>query len=1290
MIKFRHIFLFFIVFLSSPGYTQSFRDSVHKDRPQAVNLKVGETSQNVIQIEFPDLKTSLTSVQGKTYSKIHIQDCGYIHNEGMPQLPLYSGIYETSETADFEIIILDSAIYSYSAQELGIEYEIVPVPFHPQVGQVSEKKQVRNDQVYSHNKFFPETLYKISRTGKLRDKNLVRIEFFPVQYNPVSKEFRVVESIRLALVSKSKDDFIDSNLKITKQEDVFTRVTSFDPPVYLVIGPDEFQNTAGPLLDWKRQKGYKVQWANVENIGPDTLSIKFYIKQIFNTSNLQHVLLIGDVQYVPAYVGKFALNPHVPHMTDYLYTTMDGYDDLFPDIFIGRLPALNTAQLKTMVDKSLAYEKCIGADLNWRNHAAFVASKDQSFHELAEKGHRTVINDYCRPIGMVCDSIWAFYNDNTEQLSQAVQQGTGMVVYSGHGNKVYWNDLRTNGSYFSLVDIYYFQNIEKYPPVLSFGCDAGDFNETECLGESWLRFENTGASLFLGATDLAFWYEDYYYQKKLFEAAAEPDLNNFAEISQTALLHLYARGYSHAEYYFEIYNILGDPDLPVALGIPDSFLVSVPDTISSGSRSLALDISNQNGPVENIWAAVTQNNQLVASASSINGNAELFFTGPVDESAPLLLTLTKRGFVPFQKEIAFPAEFQVTIVPDTVKINNSTLIKLYVKDQADQPRAHVQCYIKGIGPNAVYQSATNESGIADFTVSFPYGQNLSVYGNETGNSYYQFNVELPVTGGTDLTSPQVNITNDSVNVDDKFIPYLTGNLEINTQPAVEKIYLKGCGLDTVFENSFVRVFPRETGQIQVWGARSGYNLLETIIPVDYEYGTVRGTLTDSVTLVPLAHVPVHLVYLADNKKYTVYSGSSGVFAFADFCQVGHYKIFVEQFGYRKFEKSFYLQKDENVENIVLTPRSTITIQGTVTLASADNYSGVDVCVMGQNICTLTDDQGRFVLQNVVPDTLNIKAFKDGYKSETINVVAYEGNDIQGLSIELETGISELFADFEENNGYFTATEDWSWGTPGPGLYDMGPESASSGKKVWGTVLDGDYHASTHSVLKSPEISLAGYQKPVLEFMHFYHTDLTTEGIDGGNIKIKTTDDSVRNIVFPENGYTCNALDADNLFMGGEPAFSGDGKKWESVKIDLSEMINKHIFVEFHFSSDEDVNDAGWYIDDFKVYDDENSNVLTQEPVLPDHLILEQNYPNPFNAQTRFEFYIPNKRFVEIEVFNTIGQRVNTLMKSTLAAGKYKVIWNGTDTNGMSLNSGIYFIRMTTHSEYKIIKAVYIR
>ena len=81
------------------------------------------------------------------------------------------------------------------------------------------------------------------------------------------------------------------------------------------------------------------------------------------------------------------------------------------------------------------------------------------------------------------------------------------------------------------------------------------------------------------------------------------------------------------------------------------------------------------------------------------------------------------------------------------------------------------------------------------------------------------------------------------------------------------------------------------------------------------------------------------------------------------------------------------------------------------------------------------------------------------------------------------------------------------------------------------------------------------------------------------------------------------------------------------------------------------------------------------PSEPRSFRLEQNYPNPFNQTTHIGFTLQQPSSVSLQVFNTHGQLVATLVEGTWPAGTYQAAWDGRDAQGQAVSSGAYIVRL---------------
>ena len=94
-----------------------------------------------------------------------------------------------------------------------------------------------------------------------------------------------------------------------------------------------------------------------------------------------------------------------------------------------------------------------------------------------------------------------------------------------------------------------------------------------------------------------------------------------------------------------------------------------------------------------------------------------------------------------------------------------------------------------------------------------------------------------------------------------------------------------------------------------------------------------------------------------------------------------------------------------------------------------------------------------------------------------------------------------------------------------------------------------------------------------------------------------------------------------------------------------------------------------------VYDVTQSYMHLDKDLTPAEFGLEYNYPNPFNPSTRIKFSIPSDMNISINVYDVMGRQVKTILSGSHAAGRYSVIWNGSDQHGRSVSSGIYFYEL---------------
>ena len=78
---------------------------------------------------------------------------------------------------------------------------------------------------------------------------------------------------------------------------------------------------------------------------------------------------------------------------------------------------------------------------------------------------------------------------------------------------------------------------------------------------------------------------------------------------------------------------------------------------------------------------------------------------------------------------------------------------------------------------------------------------------------------------------------------------------------------------------------------------------------------------------------------------------------------------------------------------------------------------------------------------------------------------------------------------------------------------------------------------------------------------------------------------------------------------------------------------------------------------------------------PANFILSQNYPNPFNPSTNIQYAIGSKQFVQLKVYDVLGNEIATLVNEEKSPGTYEVQFNVAQDSRPAIGSGIYFYQL---------------
>ena len=277
---------------------------------------------------------------------------------------------------------------------------------------------------------------------------------------------------------------------------------------------------------------------------------------------------------------------------------------------------------------------------------------------MAEPTHDWVIDNYFTPNGYEGIRIYAAEGGNTQDVTDAVNDGCLWVVYYGHSGSSGWWDPS-----FYQNNVQALSNAGMYGVILSFSCNVGNYTLSECFGETWVRVANKGAAAVIFPSSYIYWGSQSAWEPStvlehsFYRAFFVDNIWQVGLAWRTALNH-FESDYNGSEdvkrNFFELYNLLGDPSLalphtpsPMHVSPPDDLLSEgpqggpfTPDSITyelSNNADYSVDYEVTHGPAGWVTLSGDLSGTLPAGGTAqvlveINSLAEELGTGGYDDS----------------------------------------------------------------------------------------------------------------------------------------------------------------------------------------------------------------------------------------------------------------------------------------------------------------------------------------------------------------------------------------------------------------------------------------------------------------------------------------------------------------------------------------------------------------------------------------------------------------------------------------------------------------------------------
>jgi len=456
---------------------------------------------------------------------------------GKPALPVVTKVFTFPFGTRFTNV---DVIFSESIEQT-ISKPILPAPEPQIVSSIhSSKPAVKSDtlETYSDIEVYPESRYTYRTGAGLKDgKHVIYLTVYlhPVQYVPASN-----------MISYSENANVDITYILPENPIMFG-----DEYDLLIITPSQFESTLQRLVEHKNGRDIQTKLVTLDEIpdqGVDEQeSIKYYIKDAIEDFGITYLLLVGagvegeelfpvrrawipsgqyedyfpsDLYYADIYDsemqfsdwdadddGKYA-EYYTPSNND-----MDAVD-VYPDVYLGKLPCNNAGELSAVIDKIIYYD-----EHNKMTNKIIQIGGDTfpGDHEGVNEGEYANAAVIDLLPGYSTTQLWASNGQLTKKnIADGFKDNVDFVDFSGHGSWASWATHDTEddevwlpaktvispytGFLYVDFDMYQINNQYKFPVVIYNACSCNKYSASPtCIAWNTVKRSNGGGIAAFGA-----------------------------------------------------------------------------------------------------------------------------------------------------------------------------------------------------------------------------------------------------------------------------------------------------------------------------------------------------------------------------------------------------------------------------------------------------------------------------------------------------------------------------------------------------------------------------------------------------------------------------------------------------------------------------------------------------------------------------------------------------------------------------------------------------------------------
>jgi hypothetical protein len=229
-----------------------------------------------------------------------------------------------------------------------------------------------------------------------------------------------------------------------------------------------------------------------------------------------------------------------------------------------------------------------------------------------------------------------------------------------------------------------------------------------------------------------------------------------------------------------------------------------------------------------------------------------------------------------------------------------------------------------------------------------------------------------------------------------------------------------------------------------------------------------------------------------------------------------------------------------------------------------------------------------------------------------------------------------------------------------------------------------------SIMRFTESGLAGHE--VNMYNNIFYKKHDPVRFDGESAQTAIVVSN--NNWWPEGyDYSTDSAFMNNSIFGTDPGFLDAANHNFRITADaqVKDVANENLCAAPAYEFELELMRQGQYkvrnsAKDLGAYEYSDSTTIVPEESIrsthkkiTEYIDLKQNYPNPFNPKTIINYELLTTNYVDLSIYNILGERIATLVNQKQASGMYQVVWDGTD-----FTSGVYYYRLEA-GEFREVK-----